>query len=323
MSGNDDVNLKPLSRNIPQHIIDQAAEWLVTLTERPLSTAEQMDLEHWRQRSPDHEYAWQTALQFKTHLHELPASISKHVFERRRTVLKSFIGAALLLPVAGKLGWDHWPALTADHKTAKGEQRTIQLADGSELQLNTATIADVRFAKTQRLISLVQGEIRIKTAPDNHLPARPFIVSTNAGQIRALGTHFSVRTTGDQHTQVTVYQDAVSVTPALSNSATRVDAGSVMAFDRHKSESSKKHQDAAPAWANGLIVSDNQRLDDFLSELSRYRAGILRCDPNVASLRISGVFQITDTNQTLSLLADTLPVRINKTTEYWVTVSRK
>ena len=70
----------------------------------------------------------------------------------------------------------------------------------------------------------------------------------------------------------------------------------------------------------GMLVANDQRLDAFLAELSRYRPGWLRCDPAVAGLRISGAFAIDDSDQTLRALSTTLPVRVVQTTRYWVTV---
>ena len=62
------------------------------------------------------------------------------------------------------------------------------------------------------------------------------------------------------------------------------------------------------------------RLADFVQELSRYRPGWLRCDPAVADLRVSGVFQIDDTDRALAAVAHALPVRVERRTRYWVTL---
>ena len=69
-----------------------------------------------------------------------------------------------------------------------------------------------------------------------------------------------------------------------------------------------------------MLVANEQRLDHFLAELGRYRTGWLRCDPAIAGLRISGAFALNDTDQALQALTTSLPVRIEETTRYWVTV---
>src|SRR2546427_8064244 len=51
---------------------------------------------------------------------------------------------------------------------------------------------------------------------------------------------------------------------------------------------------ADDAWSRGQLWVDNQRLDDFLAELNRYRPGWLHADPAVAGLRFSGVFPLDE-----------------------------
>jgi len=76
----------------------------------------------------------------------------------------------------------------------------------------------------------------------------------------------------------------------------------------------------ADAWARGQLVADEQRLGDFLAELGRYRPGLLRVDPRIAGLRLSGVFPLADTDRILDTLPSVLPVRLQWRTRYWVTV---
>ena len=52
----------------------------------------------------------------------------------------------------------------------------------------------------------------------------------------------------------------------------------------------------------------------------RYRPGLLRCDPAVAPLRVSGAFQLHDTDAVLAALPATLPVSVRYRTSYWVTI---
>jgi len=55
--------------------------------------------------------------------------------------------------------------------------------------------------------------------------------------------------------------------------------------------------------------------------LARYRRGVLRCDPAVADLRVSGAFPLADIDGSLRLLEKTLPVRISHVTPFWTTVA--
>lgn len=62
------------------------------------------------------------------------------------------------------------------------------------------------------------------------------------------------------------------------------------------------------------------RLADFISELRRYRPGLLRCDERIADLRLSGAFRIDDTDTILQNLGTSLPVKVRYLTRYWVSV---
>lgn len=59
---------------------------------------------------------------------------------------------------------------------------------------------------------------------------------------------------------------------------------------------------------------------DFIREVGRHRAGVLRCDPAVADLRLTGAFPLDDTDRVLEGLEQTLPVTVRGFTPYWVTV---
>jgi transmembrane sensor len=70
-----------------------------------------------------------------------------------------------------------------------------------------------------------------------------------------------------------------------------------------------------------MLLARNMRLADVVAEMSRYRSGVLRCDPAVAELRVSGAVSLADTDAGLALLARSLPLRIEQASRYWVTVA--
>ena len=63
------------------------------------------------------------------------------------------------------------------------------------------------------------------------------------------------------------------------------------------------------------------RLDEFVTELARYRSGWIRIDPAVARYRITGVFNTADTDQALRALTNSFPLKITYRSRYWVTIS--
>src|SRR4029078_13726802 len=81
---------------------------------------------------------------------------------------------------------------TAGFATAIGELRTVTLADGTRLVLDTNTRPDTRFGRDARALVLHEGRIDVDVARD----ARPFSVVSGRGIVRDLGTHFEVERHG-------------------------------------------------------------------------------------------------------------------------------
>jgi transmembrane sensor len=308
----------------PAKIIAQAADWLVKLKDKPLTASEKSQLQQWCAQSADHQRAWQAAQQLNQSFEQVPDKLGLSVLSRkqaqRRNLIKA-ISALLVIPTGSWLFYQYSPisSWTAGYQTATGELREITLADGSQLILNTRSAVNVVFDETQRLIELLEGEIQIATANDEL--GRPFLVKTEHGQIHALGTVFTVRLSSE-FSQVAVQQDAVEIHTAATDKVQRIKAGQKSRFSPLDIEPVKTSQPTtATAWTRQQLIVDNQSLAEVIAELSRYRKGWLRCDPAVAQLRLSGVFQLTDTDIALSNIAHTLPVNVVYRSAYWVTVT--
>lgn len=69
-----------------------------------------------------------------------------------------------------------------------------------------------------------------------------------------------------------------------------------------------------------MLLAQDMPLAEVLAEMARHRDGLLRCDPRVAAIRVSGAISLSDTDGGLDLLAQTLPVRIQRRTAWWVVV---
>jgi transmembrane sensor len=64
-----------------------------------------------------------------------------------------------------------------------------QLADGSIVELNARAEIEVHFSALRRDVTLKRGEAHFQVAKDR---ARPFVVATDFGEAKAVGTAFSV-----------------------------------------------------------------------------------------------------------------------------------
>ncbi len=307
-------------------LLSEAADWLLTLRYGDNAARAQASFERWRQQSPAHGQAWARAEAMLGVFAQVPPDIGKDTFRalqrpsRRRGM--GMLGALLLAAPAGWLAWRHmpWREWSADVATATGERRSMVLADGSQVVLNTASAVDIVFTAAERRIQLQAGEILVTTHADPSPTYRPFVVQTPQGTVRALGTRFSVRRLDDHTTRVAVIEQAVDIRPA--NGASRVlRAGTRADFEIGRIGPEAAVESSATLWEQGMLLARNMRLEDVVAEMGRYRSGVLRCHPAVADLRVSGAVSLADTDAGLALLARSLPLRIEQTTRYWVTVA--
>jgi len=303
--------------------VQQAIAWRVCLASGTATEQELWLCTEWRAADPQHEQAWQRLENLGQQFAGVSAPLARQalagaqVDRQRRRALKQ-LGLFGSLVAAGVLGQhlQPWQPLLAQQRTGTGERRRLQLADGGTLHLNSDTALDIHYSNEHRLIQLYQGEILVQTAAD---PLdRPFQVSTEHGLLRALGTRFQVRQQADA-CELAVYQGAIEARPR-GGAAQRIEAGQRV----HLSVGALHDWGAADVdrgrWVDGLLVAHDMPLAEFLAELGRQRPGVLRCAPEVAGLRISGVFPLDDSDRVLAMLARTLPVRVVYRTSYWVSL---
>lgn len=67
---------------IAQHVLAQAASWLMLMQEGPLLPAQQLELERWRLASDEHERAWKRAQRLLSRLGSLPPTLARHTLQR-------------------------------------------------------------------------------------------------------------------------------------------------------------------------------------------------------------------------------------------------
>lgn len=313
------------SSKINPQILGEAADWLVQLHSGTATPHDHQAIEQWRNRSAEHAQAWQRAEGLLGELRGVPSNLAVQTLQRasrqqglsrRQTVtrLGLLLIAGPVVIASQQLPWQQW---TADQRTAVGEQKNLQLPDGSQLLLNTDSAVNIAFNAAERRVLLLNGEVLINTAGDP--AARPFILETPQGTARALGTKFCVRSDNAQ-SLVSVFEGRVQVTPRLLPQSTTINAGERQRWRLDRIDASEPFDIRAMAWDKGMLLASNMRLDELLGELGRYRPGVMRCHPDVAGLRVSGAFSLRDTDASLKLLGDTLPVSVSRMTRYWLTV---
>ncbi|WP_415772545.1 FecR domain-containing protein [Pseudomonas sp. LB3P38] len=321
-----------------QQVVKQAIHWLLRLRNNSANSRLRQQCEVWRAEHHEHELAWQRVqslqAELSSNLRAVPgAQVAFNTLENsaqglgRRQALKLLSGALLMGSAAwlGKdaVGWQQW---TADFATATGERRGFQLPDGTRLELNTASAVDLDYNAQQRLIKLTRGEIIVTCGGiDEGSPFdRTLRVQSRQGVYEGVGARFILRQDGDC-TRLSVTGGMVLIHSPLAadGTPTQVQAGQSYLINQHQARLAPPLNMDAGAWVDGLIVTRNMRLGDFLDEVGRYRHGYLTCSADIADLRLSGVFRLENTDRLLAILLQTLPVQLRYRTRWWVTLERQ
>ena len=306
--------------------VKQAIQWLLRLRESGHEPTLQQQCAQWRSAHHEHEQAWQRVM----HLHHdldlrcVPgAGLALQTLEtsqqrlHRRQALKLLGGVVM----AGSATWlakdlDAISAWASDYATGTGERRVLTLPDGSLLQLNTRSAVDLAFNAQQRMVRLKQGELMM-TCNARH----PVLVQTRNALLEGFEGRFVAYQDNDC-TRVSVTHGKVAVHRPGNGQLLWIESGQNWRLDAQGAHR-LAHLGMDPmAWTEGLIVTQDMRLSDFLTQVSRYRHGYLGCSDEVADLRLSGVFRLEDPEQLIQLLPQTLPVRLRQRTRWWVRVER-
>lgn len=306
-------------RRIAPAIAEQAVEWLVELQAGDISEQRRQAWQDWRAADTEHERAWQRIEAVNLGLRGLDTPLAMAALDAparrsRREALKMLMLFALV--GGGAVGLrDSEPllALRSDEATGVGERRVLKLADGSRLELNTASAVDIRFDAGERLIEMRRGEILLDGASD----PRPLRIHTPQGLIESRGGRLNVR----------IFERGSRVSLFAGNADLLADGqrqsllpGQQTNITPARIETPRGANEDSVAWAQGMLVASGMRLDDFLAELGRYRHGHLSCDPQVAGLLISGSYPLDNTERILAMLPKALPVEVHSLTRYWVKV---
>lgn len=328
--------------DIPDAMLEEAAIWLALLREpeRESTTASirQGDFERWRAADPRHRRAFDEMQRLWRALEE-PASCltagtpavaaapsNLRLPPRQSTRWTSApriaaMAACLLVAVTTGLAWQDEviDRLQSDYRTAVGEHAPLHLADGSRIVLNTDTAVAVDLGPDGRHVRLLRGEAWFDVAQDT---ARPFEVQTPSGSVHVTGTRFDVRLDGDDAV-VSLAEGRVELAASSNRKghapASLVPGQQARLSDDGVSDATAFDRTAVTAWLRGQFVFYDAPLATVVAELNRYRPGrIVVANTDLETLRISGVFRTDDPDAALAVIADTLPVRITRLTDYLV-----
>jgi transmembrane sensor len=312
-----------------------AAEWLGR-RDRGLTPDEAVEFARWRAADPRHEAAVVDLSAMWSALDDLatqrePATPTPAQFQGTTAAGKNTPktrsrwwwvgGAAIAAGLAAVVGVHNWqkdrsPEIpVARYETEVGAQRTIALSDGSTLQLNTNSSVAIRYTPAERKVDLLRGEAFFAVAKDS---SRPFFVTTDGVEARAVGTAFTVRRR-ELETELIVTEGRVKFSPTdRRDLAADVDAGKLAVCRAQAAEPIQVQplDDAALtrelAWKAGrLILRPDMPLSEAAAEFNRYhhRQLVVR-DAETGAVPVGGAFEIANLDGFVRMLETSFDITV-------------
>lgn len=225
--------------------------------------------------------------------------------------------AAVLLLVGGFLVWRmlshrNAPVAAVAYTTGVGARRTVNLPDGSVVQLAPLSRIEVspRYGRTDRSVALT-GEAYFEV---RHDAGHPFTVRTASAEVRDLGTAFTVAE-GDSGARVVVTSGSVSLRAAAGGDTVVLragDRGSVSAAGGVRVERGTAGADDV-AWTKGRLVFSDAPIPEVADELRRwYGITLVVRDPELARRHLTASFGTETADEAVRVVAAALGGRLQR-----------
>jgi transmembrane sensor len=319
-----------LNRIAPRRIRAQAAVWVTELHGPDRNPGLEEKVRRWIAADPRHAAAFELATEAWQRSGNLPAHIPQQTLaaassrSRSRLLGASLAGAAVLCGLLVAAAY-YLPGRTL--VTSAAEQRTVELADGTQVTLNANTRVRLQYDDRLRKVTLSRGEAFFHVAK---LASKPFVVVAGNRKVIALGTSFLVRCEdpGNSAFAVTLVEGRVAVEPMggpdlMPNDSAVGEAslptpgiGADAAYKASPLELNLKvlnpgerirfagdapgvvdapSIDKVTAWQRGLLIFDDTTLAAAAAEFNRYGSIKISLKGAAADLRVSGVYGIGET----------------------------
>jgi transmembrane sensor len=308
----------------------QASRWLVRLESPDVTLQDHRGFAEWMNASRQNRLAFEAVSATWARLDRvrlLPSAPA--VAPRPRRLLIAGVGAAVAIAaaLACTLGTLGTPPAAQTMTTAIGEHRTLTLADGSTMELDAGTRVRVVLSRAARKVHLDQGEALFDVRPDT---ARPFVVETSYGSVRARATSFVVRLLSDG-ARATVIKGDVDCAQARSGpmdwllpgrpappngsiAATTNEEIDFMASGMERRTLLAPMAQRRLSWRDGMLSFDGERLIDAAAAVER-QTGVRFAFANagIANIRVGGYISATDANAFVHLVENNLRLRAERT----------
>ena len=309
---------------------EAAIQWMVEMRSGDVSERQLRAFEAWLDADPDNETTWirlQEGLMpcgVAARQQLARGALTRQLIERRhgrRAFLTGLVGCVAGGALAGGALDRFLPlgSILADHVTLTGQQRTVQLPDGSSLTLAARSAVDVQYETGIRRIRLVTGEMLVRAAARS----TPFQADAGPMALQTQGGAFLLEHRDDA-ISATACEGSGTFGPSADPSRTSrnpvLAAGHQIVFASGQMHQRRADVQAAMAWLNGLLVANDSTVASVAARLQSYFPGIIRVDPDVADVRVTGVFSLKEPDAALDALAASLDLSVTRIARYWVRI---
>lgn len=303
----------------PQVIAVTARDWLDRVCARGATAEDEAAMLQWRALSSDHAQALADAMRLRGRMlaardalradpdmGALLAVRSPRVeagasapLSRRALIGGGAVAAAAAGTLLVKPPFGLWPSLAelrANYRTGTGQRRTVQVAQGVSIELNTRTALNRRPDDQAYRLSLVSGEVAV----DVRHPLRPVVIEVDAGEARASGGHFGVRLE-PEGACVTCFAGEVIVTPRGRPTMRLAEGRQVTVGDAGAARLTSVDPNTAGAWRRGELVFADRPLSEVVAEINRYRPGrIILANSRLGDITVNAVFRLDSLDRAVS-----------------------
>jgi transmembrane sensor len=324
-------------------VTEQASNWWVLLNEGDATAADHRTFAEWVARSPERVEAYLQAACLGRALRsrrmrwpDTPVEDLIRAARAAQSEVVSFpfahrarfprrlglcVAAAGLVAVAVLMASLYVYSRPLRLETGVGEQRSVLLADGSLVTLNTSSSLEVYMKKDRRILRLLAGEALFRVA---HESARPFEVTAGGTTVRAIGTQFDVNRCNSR-TTVTVVEGRVAVFAADegglgAGAGTKVplDAGEQLTLaPRTESHPARADVPTALAWTQRKLIFQHRQLGEVAGEFNRYNREIIEIrSDELRAQEVTGVFQADDPGSFLVFLSAIPGVMVQQSADH-------
>jgi transmembrane sensor len=220
-----------------------------------------------------------------------PAKAARHMVGRR-----ALLGGAIAASAAGYMllnpplaMWPSLEELSADYRTAKGEQRDISIADNVAIKLSTQTSISIRGDGSASRIELINGEAAVNA---RRASSEPVMLIAGNGRISSATAEFNIRCI-DGVVLATCLNGSVTVTQRdRSVQLGRGEQVSYSATDLLGLPLPVADPGQAVSWRDNLLIFRDKPLVAVVSEVNRYRPGkIVVMNSELGQRLVNGTFQ--------------------------------